>query len=94
MGTSTGWDDSDSNLLVLFGKDAAGTLWERRDLSWSVGVSARIRPTDVDADGDLDFVADGNAENHIYLWRQEGAAVVFSDSFEAGDTSAWTFSLP
>jgi hypothetical protein len=48
----------------------------------------------VDADGDLDFVADGNAEDHIYLWRQEGAAVLFSDGFEAGDASAWTSSTP
>ncbi|MGB5160383.1 MAG: VCBS repeat-containing protein [Thermoanaerobaculia bacterium] len=94
MGTSTGFDDSDSNLFALFGRNADGTLWERRDLSWSVGVSARIRPTDVDADGDLDFVADGNAEDHIYLWRQEGAAVLFSDGFEAGDASAWTSSTP
>lgn len=94
MGTSTGFDDSDSNLFALLGRDADGILWERRDLSWSVGVSARIRPTDVDADGDLDFVADGNAENHIYLWRQTGAAVLFSDGFEAGDASAWTSSKP
>jgi len=94
MGTSTGFDDGDSMLFVLFGRNADGTLWERRDLSWSVGVSARIRPTDVDADGDLDFVADGNAEDHIYLWRQEGAAVLFSDGFEAGDASAWTSSTP
>lgn len=94
MGTSTGFDDSDSDLFALFGRDADGTLWERQDLSWSVGVSARIQPTDVDADGDLDFVADGNAENHIYLWRQEGAALLFADGFEAGDTSGWTFSAP
>ncbi len=94
MGTSTGFDDGDSMLFVLFGRNADGTLWERRDLSWSVGVSARIRPTDVDADGDLDFVADGNAEDHIYLWRQEGPAVLFSDGFEVGDASAWTSSTP
>lgn len=94
MGTSSGFEDSDSNLFALYGRTANGTLWERRDLSWSVGVSARIRPADVDADGDLDFVADGNAEDHIYLWRNDGAAGLFADSFEAGDTSAWTRSTP
>jgi len=94
MGTSTGFDDSDSNLFALFGTDGDGTTWERRDLSWSVGVSARIQPTDVDADGDLDFVADGNAESHIYLWRREGAAVLFADGFEVGDTSYWNSSVP
>ena len=94
MGTSTGFDDSDSNLFALFGTDGDGTTWERRDLSWSVGVSARIQPTDLDVDGDLDFVADGNAENHIYLWRREGAAVLFADGFEVGDTSYWNSSVP
>jgi len=94
MGTANGFDDSDSNFLVMYGRDAAGTLWERRDLGWAVGVSARIQPTDIEEDGGIDFVADGNAEDHIYLWRQRGASGFFSDGFESGNTSNWTWRIP
>ena len=54
MGTSTGWDDSDSNLFVLYGRESPSLSWERRDQGWSVGVSARINPADFDGDGDVD----------------------------------------
>jgi len=94
MGTSTGWDDSDSNLFILFGRTTPALGWERRDQAWSVGVSARVNPSDFDADGDIDFVADGNAEGHIYLWRHVGANAFFSDGFETGDMSAWTAFQP
>lgn len=94
MGTSNGFDDSDSNLFVMYGRDVSGTAWERRDLGWAVGVSARIQPTDIDGDGGLDFVADGNAEDHIYLWRQSGPASLFNDDFESGDVSSWTLTVP
>ena len=94
MGTSTGFDDHDSNLFVMYGRDTAGTVWERRDLGWSVGVSARIRSTDIDGDGGLDFVADGNAEDHIYLWRQTGSSALFADGFESGDATNWTQVVP
>jgi len=94
MGTSTGWDDSDGNLFVMYGRDAAGTLWERRDFGWAVGVSARIQPTDIDDDGGIDFVADGNAEDHIYLWHQIGTSDLFSDGFESGSTSSWDQAIP
>ena len=94
MGTSNGFDDSDSNLFAMFGRDADGLLWERRDLGWAVGVSARIQATDIDSDGGLDFVADGNAEDHIYLWHQRGPISLFADGFESGDTLLWTWSSP
>lgn len=94
MGTSTGWDDADSNFLVMYGRDLDGLLWERRDLGWAVGVSARIQPTDIDGDGGLDFVADGNAENHIYLWRQQPGLELFTDGFESGNTSRWSRATP
>jgi hypothetical protein len=86
MGTSSGFGDSDSNLFVFFGRDSDGNVWERRDVGWGIGVSARIRP--IDSDGALDFTADGNAEDHIYLWRAEEGAL-FADGFESGNTSAW-----
>lgn len=68
MGTSTGFNDDDSNLLVFEGLNAAGTSWTMHPVAENVGVSARINPVDVDGDGDIDFTADGNAEDHIYLW--------------------------
>jgi len=94
MGTSTGWDDSDSEINLFFGHDEQGLTWERRDAAWSVGVSARLNPFDIDGDGDLDFTADGNAEDHIYLWRQENNGEIFADGFESGDTSAWSNTVP
>jgi hypothetical protein len=94
MGTSTGWGDDNSELNLFFGHDAAGTAWERRDSAWAVGVSARLTPVDIDGDGDLDFTADGNAEDHIYLWRQENTGEIFADGFESGDTSAWSLTVP
>ncbi len=94
MGTSNGFDDSDSNFFVMYGRDAAGTVWERRDLGWAVGVSARIQPTDIDADGEIDFVADGNAEDHVYLWRQIGFSGLFADGFESGDSASWNQTIP
>jgi hypothetical protein len=54
-----------------------------------VGVSARIQEADLDSDGDVDFVADGNAESHIYLWRRLRGGFIFGDGFESGNTSAW-----
>jgi len=68
MGTSTGWDDGDSSLLVYEGLTSDGSAWIENRLADDVGVSARLTPADVDGDGDLDFTADGNAEDHIYLW--------------------------
>jgi hypothetical protein len=94
MGTSTGWDDSDSNLFVLYGRTSPDLGWERRDQAWSVGVSARVNPADFDADSDIDFVADGNAESHIYLWRHLGANAFFSDGFESGNHGAWSGASP
>jgi hypothetical protein len=68
MGTSTGWDDNDSTLLLFSASTRSATGWVARTLASGVGVSARISPIDVDGDGDTDFTADGNAEDHIYLW--------------------------
>lgn len=94
MGTSTGFDDSDSNLFVMQGRNTEGSAWERRELACAVGVSARIQATDMDRDGGTDFVADGNAEDHIYLWRQVGGASFFADGFETGDISIWSRGEP
>ncbi len=94
MGTSTGFDDADSNLFVMYGRSADGLAWERRDLGWAVGVSARIQPADMESDGSIDFVADGNAEDHIYLWRQTAGGVILADDFETGDTSNWSQATP
>ena len=81
MGTSTGYDDSDSNLLVFEGLNAAGTSWTMHPVAENVGVSARINPVDIDGDGDVDFTADGNAENHIYLWvNMDGSSPVECES--------------
>ena len=68
MGTSTGFNDSDSNFLVFEGLDTVGANWRTHIITQDVGVSARINPLDVDGDDDIDFAADGNAEDHIYLW--------------------------
>jgi hypothetical protein len=48
----------------------------------------------MDGDGDIDFVADGNAEDHIYLWRQRGVSGLFSDGFESGNISNWNLAVP
>lgn len=69
MGTSTGWNDNDANLIVYEGLDTTGLNWTEHILEENVGVSARINPVDIDEDGDVDFTADGNAEDHIYLWE-------------------------
>lgn len=71
MGTSNGFNDSGSNLLVFSRRDLTTTVWEKTTVADNVGVSARISAVDVDNDGDVDFTADGNAENHIYLWRNQ-----------------------
>ena len=68
MGTSTGFFDNDSNLLVYENVSGDGLTWNEVVVAENVGVSARITPVDFDADGDIDFTADGNAEDHIYLW--------------------------
>jgi hypothetical protein len=69
MGTSDGFGDNGSNLIVYEGLAADGLQWTQNIVAQNVGVSARINPVDIDGDGDVDFTADGNAENHIYLWR-------------------------
>ena len=71
MGTSTGWNDNDSNFIVFEGLDAKGLGWKQHIVVKNVGVSARINPVDIDGDGDVDFTADGNAEDHIYLWENQ-----------------------
>jgi hypothetical protein len=68
MGTSTGFGDNDSNVLIFEALTPDGLNWEQTVIADGVGVSARLRPTDIDGDSDLDFTADGNAEDHIYLW--------------------------
>jgi len=68
MGTSTGWGDNDSNLIVFEENDPSGLSWSPHIVAENVGVSARINPVDIDKDGDVDFTADGNGEDHIYLW--------------------------
>ena len=68
MGTSTGWGDNDSNLIVFEENEPSGLSWSAHVVADNVGVSARINPVDIDKDGDVDFTADGNAEDHIYLW--------------------------
>ncbi len=90
MGTSTGYNDSDSNLFVLYGRDSLGTKWDYRQLACAVGVSARIKPSDIDRDGGIDFAADGNAEDHIYLWHQVGGTALFANGFESGNASSWS----
>ena len=90
MGTSTGFHDADSNLFLMRGKNSQGTAWERRQLACNVEVSARLRATDINRDGGTDFTADGNAEDHIYLWRQVGGPAFFSDGFETGNTTIWS----
>jgi len=68
MGTDTGWNDFDSNLIVYENLTGDGTSWTEHIVSDNGGVSARLTPIDIDGDGDFDFTADGNAEGHIYLW--------------------------
>ncbi len=67
---SNGFNDSDSTVL-LFERIGAG--WIRRDVATGVGVSARMNAVDIDFDGDVDFTADGNAEDHIYLWVNDSS---------------------
>ncbi|MGE0622637.1 MAG: putative Ig domain-containing protein [Pseudomonadales bacterium] len=69
MGTSTGFGDFDSSLLI-YQNDGVGN-WNEEVVRENVGVSARIHPVDIDGDGDIDFTADGNAESHVYLWVNE-----------------------
>ena len=68
MGTSNGFFDNGSNLLVYENLTGTGLSWAEVVVAENVGVSARIQPVDIDGDGDMDFTADGNAEDHIYLW--------------------------
>ena len=68
MGSSTGFGDDDSNLIVFEDNGQSGLSWSTHVVAENVGVSARINPVDIDGDGDVDFTADGNAEDHIYLW--------------------------
>jgi hypothetical protein len=68
MGTSTGFGDSDSNLIVFEEVSSSGLSWTTQVVAENVGVSARINPVDINGDGSIDFTADGNAEDHIYLW--------------------------
>ncbi|MDH3627478.1 MAG: DUF4215 domain-containing protein, partial [Acidobacteriota bacterium] len=56
-----------------------GQDWLSVTLAENVGVSARILGVDIDGDGDTDFTADGNSEDHIYLWENEsiGSSIDF-----------------
>ncbi len=71
MGTSNGFGDSGSNILVYRSNGIDGASFSRSELATNVGVSARLNPIDIDGDGDVDFTADGNAEDHIYLWKNQ-----------------------
>jgi cysteine-rich repeat protein len=66
-------------VLQQGGGPDASIGWEPVPMAGNVGVSARILPVDIDGDGDTDFTADGNAEDHIYLWTNVtgGGAVGF-----------------
>jgi len=64
--------DSNSNIKVFISQNTAGTSWEEKILANNVGISARLFAVDIDNDGDWDFTADGNAEDHIYLWKNSG----------------------
>ena len=55
-----------STFLVL---EQQPTDWVKRVIATNVGASARVQPLDFDGDGDIDFTADGNAEDHIVLWN-------------------------
>jgi hypothetical protein len=90
MGTSDGFGDDGSTITVFHGREADGSRFERRDHGWGVGVSARLTPADIDGDNALDFTVDGNAEDHIYLWRRVGAVPLFADGFESGDLELWS----
>jgi hypothetical protein len=72
MGTSTGFNDNDSTLLAFESLNRSAASWKMHPLAANVGVSARINPVDINGDGKLDFTADGNAEDHIYLWINQG----------------------
>ena len=74
MGTSDGFGDSGSNIRVFRSNGIQGDSWSSTELASNVGVSARLNPVDIDGDGDLDFTADGNAEDHIYLWKNESTS--------------------
>ena len=100
MESLDGFDDAGSNLIAYSGTAVHGLDWTKEFLATNVGVSARINPVDFDADGDLDFVADGNAESHIYLWENgpevpTGSGFVSDDFSSASlNTSLWTFVDP
>ena len=68
METSDGFGDQGSNLRAYLVTGLDATNWIPLLLAENVGVSARIQGIDIDDDGDIDFTADGNAEDHIYLW--------------------------
>ena len=76
MGTSNGFNDSGSNLLVFSRSSLSAANWDTTVVADNVGVSARISAVDSDKDGDIDFTADGNAENHIYLWRNQSVPTI------------------
>jgi hypothetical protein len=60
--------DAYNNFTVFEGLDAGGSNWQVHLIEKNVGVSPRLNLMDIDADGDVDLTADGNAEERIYLW--------------------------
>ena len=61
--------ESESNFLVFENPDPRiDRDWVKHTVSGSNGICARMNADDVDADGDLDIVCDGNAQSLITLW--------------------------
>lgn len=72
--------EDDSNFLVFENKNVKNDKsWKKHVISNTNGICARMNVLDVDADGDMDIVCDGNAQSHIYLWINQSKRAASTD---------------
>ena len=76
--------ETDSTFLVFENPDPKhDRTWTKHVIDQSHGISARMNTMDIDGDGDQDFVCDGNAQSHIYVWINKSRRQMSGDlSFE------------
>jgi hypothetical protein len=76
----------------LFLNDGNGAFTFDREFPSSQAASCSLM-VDVDDDGDLDLALIDELEDEVILLHNAGATI-FADSFESGDTSNWSTTVP